>query len=170
MNKYGVLVVPLVHNCSHYTLVSQNSKTISRNPEYTQTETFLTQSYTTLSSKHYFTALEAPFHHAHIPQYRHYSTDSSKGRPEDESLIRKGWTKMKTAVKTFMVGTKDLYSDVKHMYGIRSKQGKYVIFHIAPREYSPGKIDFPLSREQLMFSYNVSTRVLIHHRLHAFLN
>ena len=152
-------MVPLVHNCFHCTLLTQNSRTISRNPKYTQT---LLQSYIPLSSEQHFATLNAPFQraHGHISQYHQYSTDS-KGRPQDESLLRKGWTKISTAVKTFMLGTKALYKDVKHMYDIRSKQGNYVLSHIAPREYSPGKIDFPLSRDQLVFSYNVSILDLV---------
>lgn len=78
----------------------------------------------------------------------------------NETFIVKGWRKFALAVKTFMAGSKALYSDVKQMYEIRSKSGNYILGKSAPQKIALGKTSFPLSRQQLHFTVTTQRTLL----------
>lgn len=69
--------------------------------------------------------------------------------------LKQRWIKFKTIIKAFVAGSKDLYRDVKKMRQIlATHKGKEMVLGLPPRE---GKLDFPLSREELFFITKVST-------------
>ena len=87
----------------------------------------------------------------------HASSVSSP--PEGEpSWLKQRWIKFKTIIKAFVAGSKALYSDVKKMRQIQSKlKGRKIVLGQPPRDASTGKLDFPLTREELFFITKVRT-------------
>ncbi len=77
---------------------------------------------------------------------------------EELSPMRRGWMRLAGLIKAFMDGTKALYRDVKLMYELRKRSGSLVISQDAPRGVSPGKVDFPFTRQEVQFMYQVRRR------------
>ncbi len=84
---------------------------------------------------------------------RCYSNNSDELSP-----LRRGWMRLAGLIKAFMDGTKALYRDVKLMYELRKRSGSLVISQDAPRGVSPGKVDFPFTRQEVQFMYQVRRR------------
>ena len=89
-------------------------------------------------------------------QIKIYSQFRLSSTNPNESFIARGWRKLAVAVRTFMAGSKAVYNDVKRMYELRSKHGNYILVKTAPQEIAPGRTSFPLTRQQLHFTVNVS--------------
>ena len=87
---------------------------------------------------------------------RRYSSDSRGKQPEEIGILKRGWRRFAGLVSAFASGTKALYQDVKRISELRKRSGKYVVSKHAPREIGPGQLDFPFSREELQFIYQVN--------------
>ena len=87
---------------------------------------------------------------------RRYSSDSHGKQPEEIGILKRGWRRFAGLVSAFATGTKALYQDVKRISELRKRSGKYVVSKHAPREIGPGQLDFPFSREELQFIYQVN--------------
>ena len=95
---------------------------------------------------------------------RRYSSDGNGKQPEQIGMLKRGWRRFAGLISAFAAGTKALYQDVKRIYELRKRSGKYVVSQHAPREVEPGQLDFPFSREELQFIHQVhlATRYNVH--------
>ena len=89
---------------------------------------------------------------------RHYASN-----PDAKELgpVKRTWLKIARLIKAFMDGTKALYRDTRHMYELQKRSGGLVICKHAPTELAPGKLDFPFTRKEVQFMYQVSLCVYL---------
>ena len=92
-----------------------------------------------------------------------YSSSSSSPPGNELGWLKQQWAKLMTTVRAFASGTKALYQDMKKMRTIQSKDGvQKMVLGQPPRDPKTGQVDFPLTREELLFTVKVRSLSLSH--------
>lgn len=97
-------------------------------------------------------------HHIHpYPSATHRHSSSASSPPGKEpGWLKQQWTKLKVTMRAFATGTKALYRDVMKMREIRSRHGvRNIVLGHPPLDPKTGQADFPLTREELLFTVKV---------------